>query len=801
MISIVNAEITAHTVINTVDGVPVGNPQIPLSSRTLYKMYMSAATRVIVLGGAPTTNYPDILDGTLIINGNGLMLMQDFDVELIPYEDVIPGITTPASVCGVGTLGSHRLQLHAGTPPSQTQRIYTLYPIPTVALPVPPQPLVTPTLHVERGWWVCVLERAQDGINPAQSQWSLTNLMVQVYLPCDGDSPAVPLGDGTDGPVQISPLAAQAVAGATNARTEMGSRCDVQAAQIAQNTLLGEITELDPKFQERTRRLKCCGWRDPVVVAGVTTLGKKFGMCINPLFQKCCSSRYDARLSTPALSNINTGINNNGGGMGAPYNFHREQCCYGGDFPTTAYSSVGQTRTAPFPIAIRFLDQRCPCIQTREREFCPRLATAGQGNLLCCTQTRYPELIPSALNPQTALLNNGTCYDPQVEKCCNNGNIYDPGVSQCCAVTGLQSPDVPCPCNTDTQCSFNQRCCVKAFPPIPAATVAGCGIYANYPHSLNPTYTFDPSAQNCAGICIDIRFQICCNGIACVDRFETCCNATCCNRFTSDCNMGLQEGSSSPYNPNNFRIPYEVCTERESLNLPRAIIAYYFPLILLVATYVGLAFSLFFAKRQNALSPLSGYEKGMYVIALLLILFSWPMYFAPVWRYGVITIWIAFFSIVAALSGIRILVLAAAIAQFIGFIYLIDFWYGSDLLTLASVRPQSTNGVGSNGNILSVVKMWRTPLGNTPLGQQCTSWYDFFLRDNLSEDWLRFDNPNKTTFGFCAREWVATLMVLCLFNIVLLAVLFFVTVITHLKNVLVKKVIMASGEPILAGLQ
>jgi hypothetical protein len=265
--------------------------------------------------------------------------------------------------------------------------------------------------------------------------------------------------------------------------------------------------------------------------------------------------------------------------------------------------------------------------------------------------------------------------------------------------------------------------------------------------------------------------------------------------------MGHREASLSQWNANNFRLPYEVCTEKESLNLPRAIIAYYFPLILLIATYLGLAISLFFAKRQNALSPLSGYEKAMYVFALLLILFSWPMYFAPIWRYGVVTIWIAFFTIVAALSGIRVLVLAAAIAQIIGFIYLIDFWYGSDLFTLASVQPRSTNGVGSTGNILSAVKMWRTQLGNTPYGQQCTSWYDFFNRDDLTEDWQRFDNPTKLTFGFCAREWVSTLMVLCLFNIVLLAVLFFITVITHLKNILVKKVILASGEPILAGLQ
>jgi hypothetical protein len=238
--------------------------------------------------------------------------------------------------------------------------------------------------------------------------------------------------------------------------------------------------------------------------------------------------------------------------------------------------------------------------------------------------------------------------------------------------------------------------------------------------------------------------------------------------------------------------------------LPRAIIAYYFPLILLLATYIGLAFSLFFAKRQNALSPLSGYEKGMYVLALLLILFSWPMYFAPVWRYGVVIIWIAFFTIVAALAGIRSLVLVAAILQLVGFIYLIDFFYGSDIFSLASVRPYGTDAAGSSGNLLSMLNMWRAPVGpNGALpGQRCVDWYlGFFRRDDATEDWQRFDNPTKFTFGFCAREWVAALMVLGLFNIVLLAVLFFVTVITHLKNILVKKVIEQSGEPLLVGLQ
>eukprot|EP00999_Lentomonas_sp_LEN2_P001448 NODE_248_length_1809_cov_152.174197_g40_i1.p1 GENE.NODE_248_length_1809_cov_152.174197_g40_i1~~NODE_248_length_1809_cov_152.174197_g40_i1.p1 ORF type:complete len:532 (+),score=140.56 NODE_248_length_1809_cov_152.174197_g40_i1:73-1668(+) len=75
-------------------------------------------------------------------------------------------------------------------------------------------------------------------------------------------------------------------------------------------------------------------------------------------------------------------------------------------------------------------------------------------------------------------------------------------------------------------------------------------------------------------------------------------------------------------------------------------------------------------------------------------------------------------------------------------------------------------------------------------GQLCTTFYDgFFARDTMTEDQARWDNPMKYTYGFCSRGWLAALFVLQLVNLVLFVVLFFTTVVTHVKNVLVKKVI------------
>merc|ERR1712170_338462 len=163
---------------------------------------------------------------------------------------------------------------------------------------------------------------------------------------------------------------------------------------------------------------------------------------------------------------------------------------------------------------------------------------------------------------------------------------------------------------------------------------ARCNAYLNY-----------PSGQSAPSVRVEA-----CPG-QCIDAYETCCNDTCCNRFNEHCTMGLREGAANqPFNPRNYRIPFETCTKIEAMTPPIAVTAYFLPLMLLLATYLGLAATLFFAKRINTFNPISSYEKLVYVLAILAVLFAWPLFFSSLYKYGLVVAFGAFVCILAALS-------------------------------------------------------------------------------------------------------------------------------------------------------
>jgi len=137
----------------------------------------------------------------------------------------------------------------------------------------------------------------------------------------------------------------------------------------------------------------------------------------------------------------------------------------------------------------------------------------------------------------------------------------------------------------------------------------------------------------------------------------------------------------------------------------------------------------------------------------------------------------------ASLSQLRALNLGAIIVLGICLIYLIDPFYGNEILTLAEDRrPPLFNGVHGYSGVLSSLAM-HTINGQTA----CTTWYDFFSRDVATEDQLRWDNPAKITFGFCARDWMTFLSIFSGLLIIVVFVLFFVTLITHIRNTLFEK--------------
>eukprot|EP01001_Neometanema_parovale_P007894 NODE_417_length_2519_cov_285.851419_g396_i0.p1 GENE.NODE_417_length_2519_cov_285.851419_g396_i0~~NODE_417_length_2519_cov_285.851419_g396_i0.p1 ORF type:complete len:776 (-),score=198.26 NODE_417_length_2519_cov_285.851419_g396_i0:139-2466(-) len=719
---------------------PTPTPAYPLSMRVIYRRFQFTTAD----------------DDTLVIGGNGFV-----------GGTVNAKLIAPDSAdCTAAPLGAANLVTrYAQT--SAFRRHFIL-------------PVTTEYPHEHLMPWLCVCSGNQCGLNGIG--WIHTNMRYAVVPGCDGDSATVKAADNvltTNLCENIATSATPTVAfGETNVFPRRVTPASLTVAEywaIAK----GDATSVDNGhrlFLERQSRTKCCGYR----AIGSTdirnnALNKRMGICINPLLENCCSRNGGITGSQ--------GLQAGDGGVGKPYSKFREKCCYGGNATFDAQSTTN-TRTAPEPTIISYLDDFCPCQQGRPTQFCNQQKPApptGATTQMCCTKTKYPELL---VTPQTALEATwGKCYDGVTMKCCDTGDLYDPGSKTCCAINGVQSIDKPCPCSADSHCNTTfQKCCQdvsRVITPTPQEPTALCNIYVNFPNGTGPA-----ELQPCTGHCIDTRFQICCNGMSCIDEYEVCCNNTCCNKFNQRCTMGIQPGSiNSKFNRRWFKIPYEVCTSIEGLTPFVAIQVYFLPLFLLAATYISLAATLFFAKRQSTLQPLSTYEKSMFTLCCAAILFAWPLYFSPLYKYGVVAVWACFFVMLASLSQLRQLNIAALFVVAILLVYLIDPFHGNEILTLAEDREAAAvNGVHGFSGVLSALVM------EVSNGQsRCIAWYNFFQRDPRTEDQMRWDNPHKTSFGFCSRGWYVALSLFSGILIVLVFLLFFVTLVTHIRNILFEK--------------
>jgi hypothetical protein len=550
-------------------------------------------------------------------------------------------------------------------------------------------------------------------------------------------------------------------------------------------------------WDRANRRLRtvCCGWRPSQTVNGVT-LNKRYGICINPQTEGCCSGANDRR--NQGL-NVITNTSFNTAGTGKPFNLFQEKCCFGGDRPIET-QRVDNTRTSGIVTTIRNRDDFCPCRISTAFNQPVEVNVTCEAWEACCTPAKFPDTlgIPRDIGSLRLAFNfAGRCYDPKRFGCCSTGDIFDSGRQQCCAINGVQSLDVPCPCADDAHCGQFQRCCKQTLP-VPTET-EDCTIYSNYQLGI---VTNARVQSRCLGKCLDTRFQICCNGIACVDRYEQCCNNTCCNKFTSQCYMGQPGISGNRYNDYNVGVFSEVCSSVENLHPLRGVLAFFLPIVLLAAMFLGLAFTLFFAKKQNAINPLSGYEKAIVALSFLVIVFAWPLFFSPLYKYGVAIIWVAFFSLLSAIAGVKRLLPIALVVQVILLVYIFDPFAGNEILNLSYTRQvnlKPTRGDGSgtadagvaySGVFLSIMALWRGD-GVAYRGARCTRFYDgYFQRDSWVEDFERRDfGGSKTTFGFCAREWFATLMIVEILMAMWVIILFVVTLVAFIKNVLVYKVI------------
>uniref|UniRef100_A0A7S1NFR6 Uncharacterized protein n=1 Tax=Eutreptiella gymnastica TaxID=73025 RepID=A0A7S1NFR6_9EUGL len=491
--------------------------------------------------------------------------------------------------------------------------------------------------------------------------------------------------------------------------TTNGSQSVVDTGLVSEDFCWGESREMLAARQSRTA---CCGYSSSGISTGM-------GVCFDPSFQSCCGYK--------------------------PFVPQTQACC-----SRQASRIVGRS-------------QPCECTHLTEAFDCQQLSStqptspAGLGWLSpqpttgqCCTQSKYPDLS----NPR------GSCYNisNHAEQCCDDGTVYNSGNSQCCPVSGVQSLDVPCPCNLDSQCptlgGIAYKCCFQRFPPpwsvgqgLEAYTLAGinsCSKYITWPTGQGAV-----SAQQCFGQCYNPSYQLCCNGQLCHSKFEACCNATCCNRHTSKCQTGTL-GPGNTVNPNNYNVMFQVCTAHEALTPFRIFTVYVSPWLWVGFTFVVFGIASFVTKR-GAAAEVDIIEKGMAIISGVLVFGSLPLLFSPVYKYAITTSVIAAFVMVAAtLSSLAASVLVVSLTALLS-LYMVDPFAANIILSFPwAVEERQGIAGGVQEALFRMAENYTL----------CTSFYDYFQLDTATHDFDRHLNPKHLAFGYCSQGWLLALLVL-----------------------------------------
>eukprot|EP00999_Lentomonas_sp_LEN2_P001551 NODE_260_length_1793_cov_234.756303_g233_i0.p1 GENE.NODE_260_length_1793_cov_234.756303_g233_i0~~NODE_260_length_1793_cov_234.756303_g233_i0.p1 ORF type:complete len:566 (+),score=193.95 NODE_260_length_1793_cov_234.756303_g233_i0:248-1699(+) len=413
------------------------------------------------------------------------------------------------------------------------------------------------------------------------------------------------------------------------------------------------------------------------------------------------------------------------------------------------------------------LGDPCPCTRATENSNDNKNANCPGDEPYCCLQSKFTALQTTG--------DIGQCYNKTLHRCCNTGHRYDPGADQCCVVNGIQSLNVPCPCEDDTHCSGGHndaipsanstfRCCKQTSPAARENTF--CSIYSNYPSGVAPYQT-----QRCTGTCIDSTYQLCCNGATCIREYEKCCNSTCCNKFIGTCRDGFRAGSpgspsnwlgflANPADVNSTHVSYTQCTTIEQMNPFRAFWIFVLPTALLLTTALGLALVLVFANKAAA-RQFSNVERGLVVLSVVLALLAIPLFFSPLYKYGIIIVLIALWTILTAASRDRWLNIVCVVALIFLVLYLIDPFHSSGYFTFAYWRHFHGDHLGKTHQnargILHATGMLWPDAWTVQDDQMCSQFYQYFRLDPDLLDTDRYDNPLRSTFGYCSRGWILAL--------------------------------------------
>eukprot|EP01006_Ploeotia_vitrea_P047390 TRINITY_DN67123_c0_g2_i3.p1 TRINITY_DN67123_c0_g2~~TRINITY_DN67123_c0_g2_i3.p1 ORF type:complete len:748 (+),score=124.56 TRINITY_DN67123_c0_g2_i3:22-2244(+) len=446
--------------------------------------------------------------------------------------------------------------------------------------------------------------------------------------------------------------------------------------------------------------------------------GLEVGTCINPRIQTCCGA--------------------------APIFPGTSKCCN----PANEW--------------VAYHESFCPCMNNDAD--CPAAEPS------CCNATKYIDF--AQLNPAV-----GSCYNQSRHSCCDTGHVYDPGSFQCCSINGLQSLNVPCPCEIDLHCASGTHnktldfACCKQTAPLPYEEPS-CTTYANFPSGTGAY-----QAQRCTGVCIDTTYQICCNGVVCRREYEKCCNSTCCNRFLGTCHEAIRPNAvGNQYNWVEFGVKYEQCSHIEQLSALKAFWVFVLPVALLIMTLIGLALMLVFANKAAARSY-SFIEAAMIGVAALAIVFALPTFFSPLYKYGVLVVFAGLITIAAAAVRVPAFNVIAVVVLLFVLLHLIDPFHGNNFLNFASLRtPFGEPDPEAAGIFHATGKLFRNDSSVRDV-MYCTQWYDYFRLDPQLRDTDRYDNPYVRTYGYCGRPWIIALYVFEAILFILALLLFVIALI------------------------
>jgi hypothetical protein len=205
------------------------------------------------------------------------------------------------------------------------------------------------------------------------------------------------------------------------------------------------------------------------------------------------------------------------------------------------------------------------------------------------------------------------------------------------------------------------------------------------------------------------------------------------------------------------------------------------PVFWLVATLSSLAIVVVIARRATE-SVFELTEKAMVFFSVVILFLAIPLFFAPTYKYGVIACFIALFAILAATVRNSKLSFVTIFLVVLLLIYWIDPFNGNIYLSLTGgLTPTPVRGATpwASGIIVFIARLQRNP-------SECTSFYDFFNNDPLAHDFARRFNPNKTTYGYCSRAWLATIVIFSIVNVLAILNLLLLSIFSLTKKLVPK---------------